>query len=82
MTQPEGVDRLAAVLGAVLNVSPSEISDASSPETIASWDSLNHLNLVMAIEQEFAVSLSADDVMEMGSVAKMRDILRRLEVAI
>ncbi len=75
-------DRLAGVLAAVLNVSPDDVTDLSSPDTIPSWDSLNHLNLVMAIEQEFGVSLSADDVMDMASVAKMREILRRLEVTI
>lgn len=60
----------------VLAVPAEEINDASSPDTVESWDSLNHLNLVMAIEEEFKVSLTPDDTLEMRDVQHIRAILR------
>ena len=70
-------DRLYQTVAGVLGVPASELTDASSPETIAAWDSLNHLNLVMALEGEFGISLSPEDALEMRTVGLMRDILKK-----
>jgi acyl carrier protein len=75
-------DRLCQMIAGVLGVTASELSDTSSPDTIAAWDSLNHLNLVMALESEFGVSLSPEDALEMRTVGLMREILRRNGVEI
>jgi acyl carrier protein len=72
-----GADRLQRTLAVVLEVSAGDLIDEASPDSITSWDSLNHLNLVMAIEGEFEISLSADEVIEMGNVGLIRAILRR-----
>jgi acyl carrier protein len=70
-------DRLCQTVAGVLGVAASELTDASSPETIAAWDSLNHLNLVMALESEFGISLSPEDALEMRNVGLMRVILKK-----
>ena len=69
-------DRLRQTIAAVLGVDPSDIDDDSSPDSVATWDSLNHLNLVMAIETEYGISLTAEDAMDMRNVALMRTILK------
>ena len=61
----------------VLGIDSDLLSEESSPETIASWDSLTHLNLVLALESEFRVSLSADDVLEMRNVGLVGTVLRK-----
>ena len=61
----------------VLGIDSDLLSEESSPETIASWDSLTHLNLVLALENEFRVSLSADDVLEMRNVGLVGTVLRK-----
>ena len=68
-------DRLYVTVAAVLGVAPGELTDDTSPESAAAWDSLNHLNIVMAVEGEFGISLSADEVLEMGSIGAIRTIL-------
>lgn len=77
-----GADRLYRTISQVLNVECGALSEESSPDTIGNWDSLNHLNLVMAIESEFGVSLSADDVLDMRNVALIRAILRERGAAL
>ena len=59
------VQRIAAD---VLGVAADEITADASPDSIESWDSVNHLNLVMALEQELGVSFSPDDIAKMTSV--------------
>lgn len=51
------------------------VSEDSSPDTIPSWDSVSHLNLILSLEAEFGVSFSPEDVMEMLSVRLIRVIL-------
>lgn len=37
-------------------------SDCISPSSVAQWDSLNHINLMFAIESKFNVNLTAEDI--------------------
>jgi len=68
--------RVRRVVADVLGVDAAMLSDDSNPDTIPSWDSLAHLNLVVALEQEFGVALSPDDVLEMMSMKLITLILR------
>ena len=77
MTTVKTEDRLCQTVAGVLGVAPEALTDASSPETLPAWDSLNHLNLVMALESEFGVSLTPEDALEMRTIGLMREILRR-----
>jgi acyl carrier protein len=70
------LERLHRTVGQVLGVPAALLSDAASPITIHTWDSLNHLNLVMALEGEFQVSLTAQDVLDMRNVGLVKTVLR------
>lgn len=77
-----GADRLYRAIAAVLGVADEDLTDDSSPETVSSWDSLNHLNLILALEGEFGIELTPDDAMEMTSIANIRALLRRYSVEV
>jgi acyl carrier protein len=68
-------DRIFRVVSDVLGVPIEKVNDESSPDTIQAWDSLSHINLILALEAEFTISLSPDDVLEMLSVGLIRTIL-------
>ena len=62
------------VAAQILGVAASSLTDESSPETIDQWDSLNHLQLITAIEQRFDLTLPMAAVMEiqdMGSLSRI-----------
>ena len=63
------------VVSRVFGVEPGGIDVSSTPESVEGWDSMGHLNLVAALEQDFNVSIDIGDVMEMVSVRKIREIL-------
>ena len=67
--------KLKEVISNVLGVPIDLINDNSSPDSIDKWDSLSHLNLVMAIEAEFDVELTPEDSMDMLSVKLIRMIV-------
>ncbi len=53
------------------------IAPESSPDTIEGWDSVGHLNLVLALEQEFRVQFSPDDIERMLGVQQIVEVLER-----
>ena len=44
------------------------IKDNLSQKNCDKWDSLNHLNLIIALEQRFDVSFEPEDIVEMNSL--------------
>jgi acyl carrier protein len=52
-------------MSSVFSVSIDDIDDTTSPDTLESWDSVNHMNLIIALEEEFLVKLSDEDIIEM-----------------
>lgn len=69
-------EKLYEIIASVLNVNRDQINEKSNSDSIENWDSLNHMNLIMAIEEEFSVSFDEEEVIEMTSV---QDILQFLE---
>jgi acyl carrier protein len=63
------------VVSDILEVDIDDINENSSPDNIEKWDSLSHIKLVMAIEVEFNVKLTPDDMMDMLSVKLIKMIL-------
>ena len=68
-------DPLAVVIAQVLGVARQDVTDESSPQSLPSWDSLNHLKLVLPLEDEFEISLDPEDALEMHTVGLIRVIL-------
>lgn len=55
---------LVQVMANVFGIAPSAIGGESSIDTVASWDSLKHLNLVIALEERFRVTFTEDEAIE------------------
>lgn len=68
-------DRVHKVVAQVLGASIETLTDADGPSSIESWDSLAHINLVLALEAEYGIRFSSDEAVEMLSVGAIRKIL-------
>ena len=66
---------LKKILSKVLGVNEVDINDDSSPDNIESWDSFNGLMLVSELENEFKISFTVDEVV---NVKKVGDIKKAL----
>ncbi len=58
-----------------------KITAESSPETIENWDSMQHLNLVLAIEEKFGVQLEPEDIEEMKNIGAVAALVEKLQSA-
>lgn len=61
-------ERVKKVMAAVLSVDVEAIGDDSSVDDIKAWDSLRHINLIIALEQEFGITLPDEEVALLTSV--------------
>ena len=51
------------------------IEDKTSSDDIEDWDSLNHINLVSAIEKEFEIRFALGELMALKDVGAMIDLM-------
>ena len=68
-------ERLKNIFSDIFEVESSEINEMSSAVNIERWDSLNHTNLVVALEEEFNVSFSPEEIIEMLNFKLIKIIL-------
>ena len=57
--------RVINVMSSVFGISKEQINENSSPDTIDNWDSLKHMNLVVALEEEFKIEFTDDNITEL-----------------
>jgi citrate synthase len=68
------MDRLAAIrelIAGMLGISPDRVTAQTVQADLPEWDSVNHLNLMLGIEDSFGVRLSVDDMARLRSVDAM-----------
>jgi len=70
-------DEVKAIMADVLGIDPSSIDDTSSTDTIETWDSLAHINLVSALEQNFNVKLEVSEIETMISFPAIIETLEQ-----
>ncbi|MEM7261044.1 MAG: acyl carrier protein [Planctomycetota bacterium] len=68
-------NELNEILSQVLRVASEMIEPDSSPDTIGSWDSLTHLELVNALEQRYDLRFNMREIQSMDSPRKIEAIL-------
>ncbi len=69
-------NRIKNVLADVLMIDVALITNDASAETIEEWDSLKQMNIVIALEEEFDIVLTDDDVIEMLNVRLINYIVQ------
>jgi acyl carrier protein len=69
------IDGVRRIFADVFQLPLEQIAPHSSPETIPAWDSLQHLNLVLALEEEYHVQFTPEEIERMLSVEIAAEIL-------
>jgi acyl carrier protein len=67
--------RIPQIFADVFGVPVESIRPDTSPETIETWDSLQHLNLVLALEQEFSVQFAPEEIETLLSPEKVMAVV-------
>jgi len=69
-------DSVRDIFAEVLGIPSDTIHDDTSPENTPKWDSLQAMNLVVALEEAFNVRLSTKEILSMRTVGLVRKVLK------
>jgi acyl carrier protein len=70
--------RVRDVIASVLSLSPAELPDRLSPETVPGWSSLRQVQLALALEQEFGVEVDPNVIPDLVSEAAIVEYVREV----
>jgi len=73
-------EKLITVFTQALGVSSEIITDNLQYNSIPEWDSVAHMLLITELEDSFDIMLDTDDIIDMSSPAKAREILIKYDV--
>ena len=68
--------KLKNLIEAVFDEGFEEVESARSFSEIETWDSLNYIRLVVAIQAEFGIELTPEEIQQIRSVAAIHEILK------
>ena len=74
-------ERIIDVFSRIMEVPAEGISASSSPATVETWDSLKHMNLVLALEEEFGIRLNDERIMKMVTLGAIVETVSELAPA-
>ncbi len=75
MTREDVFKTLNDVFQDVFDDETITVNDSTTSEDIEEWDSLEHINLIAAVEQEFGMKFTMGQVVTMKNVGEMADII-------
>ncbi|HUA28994.1 MAG TPA: acyl carrier protein [Streptosporangiaceae bacterium] len=75
------VNSLRSVVAGVFEVAAEEITDDLGPATFGRWGSLQHIQLVAAVEQAYGIHLSPREIRSFSTVAELNDIVASKGIA-
>jgi len=77
MTHAEIHQKLTTVFRDLFDIPNLEISDATTAQDIEAWDSIMHVNLIVAVEQAFGVSFTTKEVKALANVGDFIQLIGR-----
>ncbi|MGP8216050.1 MAG: acyl carrier protein [Bacteroidia bacterium] len=73
--------KLYTAFSEALNMKLEDINDKLQYQNIPQWDSISHMVLISTIEEKFGVLLETDDIIDMSSVGKAKEILKKYNIS-
>lgn len=66
----------------VFGAKVEELNDDYSKDTVGEWDSVHQLTLISIFEESFDIMFDPEDIMEMTSYAKGKELLKKYDVTL
>lgn len=70
-------DKLREIVADIFDLDESKVSPQTGKSNVDSWDSLNHLSLVTAIEKEFRIKLTMAEIEAVETVGQLQALVEK-----
>ncbi|PJK00092.1 acyl carrier protein [Lysobacteraceae bacterium NML75-0749] len=77
MNDTTNTDLIVSAFSKVLGLPEAQITDELQYASIPQWDSIAHMSVIAALEEAFGIMIDMDDVIDMNSVSKARQIVKK-----
>lgn len=71
------IDKVKTILADTFDLEVTDIPDNASPELLEDWDSIRHMMLLNALEQQLELKFSVEEMEETMSLEGILDVLKR-----
>lgn len=68
--------RVQTLAADILELPPAQITEDSSPHTIENWDSVQNVNIVLALEEMFGVEFEVEEIERMKNIGAIVQIVK------
>ena len=75
MTREEVYERLNTVFADVFDDEELTVNDETTAADVDGWDSLVHITLIDAVEEEFDISFDMKTIVKLKNVGEMVDVI-------
>lgn len=59
----------------IFEMDPQALNAASSPEQVEKWDSIQHLNLVLALEGKYGIAFEPEEMEQMTNLGEIATLV-------
>ena len=73
-------EKLKNIFAQGLGIPEEKVADSLAYQSIPEWDSVAHMRVIALIDEQFETMLETEDVIDMSSFAKAKEILKKYEV--
>lgn len=77
----ETLNRMKEIFRDVFDDQTIELSEETSAKDIESWDSFNHINLIIGMEQTFKIKFDLNELSSLENVGEMAALIERKSLA-
>ena len=75
MNRQDLVNRVQDIFRDIFNIPGLDIYDGMTAYDLSAWDSLNHINLLVAIQQEFTIKFSLEELQHLNNVGEIIELI-------
>lgn len=77
MEKPEIIEKLHPIFREILENDDIVLTEETAARDIDEWDSLNHIQLIVAIEKNFGIQFSSSEIQSWNNVGEMCDSINK-----
>ena len=67
--------RFVNLISEILRIAPEDVVDTLGMDDLGTWDSLSHMQLIVTIESDYGIELTADEIVTMRTIGSIRNVL-------
>ncbi|MEY8760200.1 acyl carrier protein [Chryseobacterium tongliaoense] len=75
-------EKFYEVIAGAIAVKKELIEEDLAYQQIPEWDSMSHLLIVEALENSYQIKFEFDDVLDMGTVGKIREKMKKYDIVV